>query len=55
MNDNKLKKKRGFALMPADEQRKIASKGGRAAHRKGSAHEWDSQEAAAAGRLGGQH
>jgi len=55
MNDQTRKKKRGFALMNPEEQRKIASKGGRAAHRKGTAHEWDSQEAAAAGRLGGQH
>lgn len=34
-------------------QREIASKGGRAAHEKGTAHEWSSDEARAAGRKGG--
>lgn len=34
-------------------QREIASKGGKAAHEKGSAHEWTSEEARAAGRKGG--
>ena len=32
--------KRGFASMDAEKQRKIASKGGRAAHEKGTAHEF---------------
>jgi len=45
--------KRGFASMPKDLVSAIASKGGRAAHEKGTAHEWNSQEAAAAGRKGG--
>ena len=36
-----------------DRQRDIASKGGRAAHQKGSAHEWTSEEAREAGRKGG--
>jgi general stress protein YciG len=40
--------------MAADKQREIASKGGRAAHLKGTAHEWTSEEARAAGRKGGQ-
>ncbi len=35
-------------------QREIASKGGRAAHVKGTAHEWSSDEARAAGRKGGE-
>ena len=40
--------------MSPDKQREIASKGGRAAHAKGTAHEWNSDEARAAGRKGGQ-
>ena len=40
--------------MSADKQREIASKGGRAAHQKGTAHEWTSDEARNAGRKGGQ-
>ena len=45
---------RGFASMDPEEQRNIASKGGRAAHEQGVAHEWDSEEARKAGRKGGQ-
>ena len=45
---------RGFASMSPEQQREIASKGGQAAHRKGVAHEWTSEEARAAGRKGGQ-
>jgi uncharacterized protein len=44
---------RGFASMDRGKQREIASKGGRAAHQKGTAHEFDSGEARAAGRKGG--
>ena len=40
--------------MSADKQREIASKGGRAAHEKGTAHEWTADEARNAGRKGGQ-
>ena len=40
--------------MSAEKQREIASKGGRAAHEKGTAHEWTSEEARSAGRKGGQ-
>lgn len=40
--------------MSPDKQREIASKGGRAAHAKGTAHEWTSEEARSAGRKGGQ-
>ena len=40
--------------MSADKQREIASKGGRAAHEKGTAHEWTTDEARSAGRKGGQ-
>ena len=45
---------RGFASMDDDKQREIASQGGRAAHEKGTAHEFDSQEAREAGRNGGE-
>lgn len=45
----------GFASMSKDKQREIASKGGKAAHAQGTAHEWDSSEAAAAGRRGGKN
>ena len=45
---------RGFASMDEDKQREIASKGGKAAHDKGSAHEFSSEEARAAGRKGGE-
>lgn len=44
----------GFASMSKDKQREIASKGGKAAHAQGTAHEWSSSEAAAAGRRGGK-
>ncbi|WP_229792485.1 KGG domain-containing protein [Cognatilysobacter bugurensis] len=45
---------RGFASMDPEKQRAISSKGGRAAHRSGNAHEFDSQQAREAGRLGGR-
>ncbi|MBI2841811.1 MAG: general stress protein [Armatimonadetes bacterium] len=47
-------KQRGFASMNPEKQREIARKGGRAAHEKGTAHEWDSEEARVAGRKGGE-
>ena len=50
----KMKERRGFASMSPEKQREIASKGGRAAHQKGTAHEWTSEEARSAGRKGGQ-
>ena len=46
-------KDRGFASMDATKQREIARKGGRAAHEKGTAHEWTREEAHEAGRKGG--
>jgi general stress protein YciG len=49
-----MAKKRGFAGMDAAKQREIASKGGRAAHQKGTAHQFTPEEARAAGRKGGQ-
>lgn len=45
---------RGFAAMDPERQRRIASEGGRAAHRQGVAHEWSKEEAREAGRKGGQ-
>jgi general stress protein YciG len=45
--------KRGFALLPKGKVSEIASKGGVAAHVKGTAHEFTSEEAWAAGRKGG--
>ncbi|MBU6321029.1 MAG: general stress protein [Patescibacteria group bacterium] len=45
---------RGFAGMPEERQREIASEGGKAAHRAGTAHEFDSESARAAGRKGGR-
>ncbi len=47
------KGKRGFASMDPVKQREIASKGGKAAHQKGTAHEWTGDEAKEAGRKGG--
>ena len=52
MNETR-KERRGFASMSPEKQREIASKGGRAAHQKGTAHEWSSDEAREAGRKGG--
>lgn len=45
---------RGFASMDEDKQREIASKGGKAAHEKGTAHEFTPEEAREAGRKGGK-
>ena len=54
MNSEQRKERRGFASMSPEKQREIASKGGRAAHEKGTAHEWTADEARQAGRKGGQ-
>lgn len=47
------RRNRGFASMDPAKQREIARKGGRAAHQKGTAHEFTSDEAREAGRKGG--
>ena len=47
-------KNRGFASMAAEKQKEIARKGGRAAHEKGKAHEFTTDEARQAGRKGGE-
>jgi general stress protein YciG len=48
------KSNRGFASMADEKQREIASKGGKAAHEKGTAHEFSPAEARKAGRKGGE-
>jgi uncharacterized protein len=45
---------RGFASMDPNRQREIASQGGKAAHQKGTAHEFTTEEARQAGSKGGQ-
>jgi general stress protein YciG len=50
-----VKSLRGFASMDKEKQRMIASKGGRVAHERGTAHEFNSTSASAAARLGHQH
>lgn len=47
-------KDRGFASMDRKKQLEIARRGGVAAHAKGTAHEYDSDEAREAGRKGGR-
>lgn len=48
------KRPRGFAAMDQEKQREIAGMGGRAAHEKGTAHEFTPEEAREAGRKGGE-
>ena len=50
----KKKSTRGFASMSPERQREIARKGGKAAHEKGTAHEFTPEEARIAGRKGGE-
>lgn len=45
--------KRGLGSMSSDRVRVICRLGGKAAHEKGTAHEWTPEEAKAAGRKGG--
>ena len=52
-NGDSKKVKRGFASMDKEKLRQIASLGGQAAHRQGTAHQWTSSEARKAGRKGG--
>ena len=52
-SSTRTRSNRGFASMDRGKQREIASKGGKAAHAKGTAHEFDSSEAREAGRKGG--
>ncbi len=48
------KSRRGFAAMSPEQQRRIASEGGRASHESGRGHRFSAEEARAAGRKGGQ-
>lgn len=52
--DAKAKRPRGFAAMDPEQQRKIASEGGKASHESGRGHRFTAEEARAAGRKGGQ-
>jgi len=47
------KQMKGFAVMSQEQRKAIASKGGKAAHEKGVAHEWTPAEARLAGKKGG--
>jgi general stress protein YciG len=49
-----MKDRRGFALMDREKQRAIASKGGKSAHKNGSAHKFTVEEARSAGSKGGK-
>jgi general stress protein YciG len=53
-NSERPKSNRGFASMDSSKQREIASKGGKAAHAQGRAHEFTADEARVAGRKGGE-
>lgn len=48
-----LASRRGFASMDPERQRQIASRGGKAAHASGNAHQFNADEAREAGRKGG--
>ena len=52
-NEKSESRGRGFAGMDPERQRQISSQNGKAAHQKGTAHEFDSEEAREAGRKGG--
>lgn len=54
MARTKGKSNRGFASMDPNKQKLIASKGGKTAHRKGTAHKWTPEEARKAGQIGGR-
>ncbi len=53
-NDSKIKSVRGFSAMSPEKQKEIASKGGKSAHEKGVAHQWNTEEASVAGKKGVQ-
>jgi hypothetical protein len=54
MTDESAKKPRGFATMSKADVARLAARGGKAAHARGVAHEFTSEEASAAGRIGGK-
>lgn len=47
------KSNRGFRSLSAEKRREVASKGGKAAHAMGVAHQWTHDEAVEAGKRGG--
>lgn len=49
-----MKSKRGFASMSIEKVRAIASKGGKQAHKNGTAYEWNSETGKIAGAIGGR-
>lgn len=53
VTEERRPRRRGFAAMDRDRVREIASKGGKAAHSAGTAHQFSSEEARVAGRKGG--
>jgi uncharacterized protein len=53
MSSSSSNKARGFAALDPERRRDISRKGGIAAHRKGTAHQWDQTAAREAGRKGG--
>ncbi len=48
------KGKQGFAAMTGKQRRAISSLGGKAVHQQGKAHQWTSEEAREAGKIGGK-
>jgi len=52
-NQRQASSRRGFASMDPERQRQIASRGGKAAHASGNAHQFNAIEAREAGRKGG--
>ena len=54
MEEQKEPKGRGFASLTPEKKREVASKGGKMAHKLGTAHTWNSLEAQEAGRKGGR-
>jgi uncharacterized protein len=53
MSEEKAKSRRGFAAMSPEMRRELSSRGGKAAHAAGTAHEFTSDEAREAGKRGG--
>ncbi len=52
-SETTVRKPRGFAAMDPEKVRAIASKGGKAAHEAGTAHQFSTEEAREAGKRGG--
>lgn len=52
MENQPKKRARGFAAMSLERRREVASKGGKIAQARGTAHQWTAEEASAAGKKG---